>query len=106
MDEAEEGIMRLGEAYHLLQMRLVIHPTYTKALYISWIQDVYPSRKHKLVLRLNPFLDLGDSDVITDTQIASVVERGIGPCSIRDIPIAARGIATSRTREASKALPS
>ena len=77
MDEAEKGIMRLGEAYHLLQMRLVIHPTYTKALYISWIQDVYPSRKHKLVLRLNPFLDLGDSDVITDTQIASVVE-GLG----------------------------
>ena len=99
MDEAEEeGIMRLGEAYHLLQMRLVIHPTYTKALYISWIQDVY-------VLRLNPFLDLGDSDVITDTQIASVVDRGIGPCSIRDIPIAARGIATSRTRRA-KPLPS
>ena len=47
--------MRLGgEAYQLLQMRLVIHPTYTKALYISWIRDVY-CKKAQTCAQAQPF---------------------------------------------------
>ena len=70
MDEAEEGIMRLGEAYHLLQYRCV--SSFTQPIRKPSIFHGYEmciARKHKLVLKLNPFLDLGDSDVITDTQI-------------------------------------
>ena len=87
MDEAEEG-MRSGEARlssatdascHSPNLYVSpMHNTFPQASMVNGY-EMYTARKQKLVLWLYQPISrsIGDSDVITDTPIASVVE-GLG----------------------------